>query len=951
MDYELLYSNIMEKLKLAGFVATPDYSKGEMDESNRAISEGRPVSKLPTRMTQARTHPGHSGEGASMEEKLENAKGIKPEEWDEKKHGKKLASAVFEQVMKGIGTVTDVDSLEDLVAKCVKETIKKNLSPKETKTDEKVQGTAKPEKLDDDAAGKMVDEKAKKMKGKKDTKKSADEEPDTLKRVIKMPKNNPYLDHYDKFGDFAPQGARAAEIENAIATNKPLKEDLKEEDAKKAFSDDDYDVADDRYHAERDNQLTGMSSAEFAMRYGGEKKDKKDKKNTQGTLFKGKKTGGMSDEALDWGKDDDEAAKKWDSRKPDDDDMMSDEDLEQSFGNSLVRNLSKWGDKLAKESNEKERSSRKGLTFKSLKDAKAWGNPDPSSYMIRPTTLVERRELGQKMRFIVDEVPQRPVVGAMGNRLLKGAKFNPKKDKLLGSKKLMPKDTVVHDVENPTKHMDKQFDESGKNPATVLAHRFKGPKGESIVVPPHSHDGTYATPEKEQEELRKSSRKDKNSGGGLHGVGGIYGKDYYDNYWGGRNDDVDEDGTANDEESKVVKKGKLESGKYDAMTAWGSEKDRKENPEKYKRETHPKDEEIEDDIDRAAALKSFVGYVTVEVLKAMEASFGEDKISHREDKYLAKDGTPGVKPIKEETPASKRVRAAVLTGDVLKAEKRHGRSGNPVTSASSDWVASGRPTDNATGKPSIAPRSKDDESIRETFRRADDASTAAIAHNAELAGRDARAQRYLDKKRAVKSLVIGVVKAIFESQEFEDMPESLKAAKEVWVRGGPLGPRGYGRAYGDSPGVIEQQKDNRRNIQDDEKEGSGRTLDERSKKAQEYIDRKTKKVQKSLEYGAALKATLRQGRKSPPLTEASSKHLSEGGKVFSNSGKPAPSTEESTDPAKLRKHFEKEKAHDKEVYERDSRAYDYLDSKRKAIKAIVEEVLKGYNPDFDPDKD
>lgn len=924
MDYELLYSNIMEKLKLAGLVATPDYSKGEMDESNRAISEGRPVSKLPTRMTQARTHPGHSGEGASMEEKLENAKGIKPEEWDEKKHGKKLASAVFEQVMKGIGTVTDVDSLEDLVAKCVKETIKKNLSPKETKTDEKVQGTAKPEKLDDDAAGKMVDEKAKKMKGKKDTKKSAEEEPDTLKRVIKMPKNNPYLDHYDKFGDFAPQGARAAEIENAIATNKPLREDPKDDDAKKAFSDDDYDVADDRYHAERDNQLTGMSSAEFAMRYGGEKKDKKDKKNTQGTLFKGKKTGGMSDEALDWGKDDDEAAKNW--------------------------------EKAAKKY-EKERSSRKGLTFKSFQDAQAWNNPDPDRYMVRPTTFAERREFGQRMHFIADEIPQKEPVGAFGNRIVKGAKYNPKKDTLLGKKELMPKDTVVHDVKNPTKHMEKQFDESGKNPATVLAHRFKGPKGESIVVPPHSHDGTYATPEKEQEELRKSSGKDINSGGGLQeprGIyGGIYGKTYYDSYWGGRNDDgdEDEDDTANDKKSKYVKKGKLESGNYDAMTAWGSEKDRKENPEKYKRETHPKDEEIEDDIDRAAALKSFVGYVTVEVLKAMEASFGEDKISHREDKYLAKDGTPGVKPIKEETPASKRVRAAVLTGDVLKAEKRHGRSGNPVTSASSDWVASGRPTDNATGKPSIAPRSKDDESIRETFRRADDASTAAIAHNAELAGRDARAQRYLDKKRAVKSLVIGVVKAIFESQEFEDMPESLKAAKEVWVRGGPLGPRGYGRAYGDSPGVIEQQKDNRRNIQDDEKEGSGRTLDERSKKAQEYIDRKTKKVQKSLEYGAALKATLRQGRKSPPLTEASSKHLSEGGKVFSNSGKPAPSTEESTDPAKLRKHFEKEKAHDKEVYERDSRAYDYLDSKRKAIKAIVEEVLKGYNPDFDPDKD
>jgi hypothetical protein len=551
MDYEALKTSLLEALqsegiKLAGIVTDPDYSKGEMDASNEAISSGKPVSKLPTKYTDARTYPGHKGDKASMKEKLENADGIDPKDWDDKKHGRKLASIIVQQVIEELSSGSDLP-INELVAKSVRETIKKNLSPKETKMDEDVQGTSKPEKGDDDAAGKMVDEKAKKMKG-KDTKKSADE-PDTMKARIKMPKTNPYQDHYDKFGEFAPQGARAAEIDNAVATNKPLKEDLKEEDAKKAFSDDAYDKADYDYHAAKDRELEEMSDAEFNA-----KKPKR-------------QVGGMSDAALDYGKTDAEAARNWD----------------------------------------KKHGTKKGIVFKSLSEARAWSNPDPSLYQVRPTTTSERREFGPRMRFIVDEIPQREAVGAFGNRVVKGAKYNPKKDTLRGDKKLMPKDTVVHDVKNPTKHMNEQLDSAGKNPATVLAHRYKGPKGESMVQPPHSHgsDGSgFADSEESQKELRKSAKP----------------------YGGDRSLPKDhelEDRAYMDSEDKFD-----DAGNY---------------------------------IPPKKVAKSIVSEIVQEVMKS---NFWEDKVISREDKYLAGKEKKEAKP-KEEKSSSK-MRAAVLSGESLK---------------------------------------------------------------------------------------------------------------------------------------------------------------------------------------------------------------------------------------------------------------------------------------------
>jgi hypothetical protein len=566
MDYEALKTSLLEALqsedvKLAGYVAKPDYEKGDMDATHEAISEGRPVSTVPKEpySIPSRTHPGHSGKNAPMKEKLENADGIDPKDWDDKKHGRKLASIIVQQVIEELSSGSDLP-INELVSKSVRETIKKNLSPKETKMDDDVQGTSKPEKGDDDAAGKMVDEKAKKMKGKgKDTKKSA-EEPDTMKARIKMPKTNPYQDHYDKFGEFAPQGARAAEIDNAVATNKPLKEDLKEEDAKKAFSDADYEKADYDYHAAKDRELEEMSDAEFNA-----KKPKR-------------QVGGMSDAALDYGKTDAEAARNWD----------------------------------------KKHGTKKGIVFKSLSEARAWNNPDPSLYKVRPTTTSERREFGPRMRFIVDEIPQREAVGAFGNRVVKGAKYNPKKDTLRGDKKLMPKDTVVHDVKNPTKHMDEQLDAAGKNPATVLAHRYKGPKGESMVQPPHSHgsDGSgFADSEESQKELRKAY--DKNSGGGIPGDSGIYGRAYFDSHWGGKDDDDNDDDDYSDDSPQTPKVKKV--------------------------------------------AKSIVSDIVQEVLKS---KFWEDKVINREDKYLASKEKKEAKP-KEEKSSSK-VRAAILSGESLK---------------------------------------------------------------------------------------------------------------------------------------------------------------------------------------------------------------------------------------------------------------------------------------------
>jgi hypothetical protein len=714
MNYEVLKSSILEALrsfsddvKLAGIVTDPDYSKGEMDASNEAISSGKPVSKLPTKFTDARTYPGHSGKDAPMKEKLENADGIDPKDWDEKKHGRKLASAIIQQVMEEISSGSDL-SVNEIVTKCVRETIKKNLAPKETKMDEQVQGTAKPEKGDDDAAGKMVDEKAKKMKGKGDTKKSLEEDPDMLKSGIKMPKSNPYMDHYEKFGEAAPQGARAAEVNHAVSTNKPLKENLEEEDAKKAFSDDAYDKADHDYHSEVDRKMENMSDEDFDKKVAGQDKLHKDlaKKNQ---TKKSRKPGGMSDEALDWGEDDEEAAKNWDKK-------------------------------------EGKKETKKGVTFKSFSEAQAWENPDPSLYIIRGTTSAEKREYGPRMRFIVDEVVTKEKTGSFGNRLLKGAKFNPKKDTLLGDKKLMPKNTVVHDVKNPSKNMDKQFDAAEGRPATVLATRHKGPKGESVVTPPHSHSSEepgFADSEASQKELRK----------------GVYGKD-----------------------RKLPTDAELEPRNYMDSS------DRFDDAGNYIKPA-PKikvtKEQAELPFKGRGAVKSLLSEITQEVMKS---KFWEDKVIHREDKQLA--AAAKKEPPKEEK-ASKKLRGAVLSGDAIKsvvfdvlkaviespefedfpdtfkAELRDQNAwGKPVTQASSDWVSRGEKVDK-TGTPT---HQKKDETPKISDKRHFEIVDSKAGHKNEIEDRDSKAQSYLaSKKKAIKSIVEEVLKGYGD--------------KDEWVRG------------------------------------------------------------------------------------------------------------------------------------------------------------------------
>lgn len=201
---------------MAGLTTNPDYAKGEMDASNEAISSGTPVSKLPTPYTDARTYPGHSGKDAPMEEKLENADGIEPSDWNEAEHGRKLASIVFSEVLKGLDNVTDESELRDLISKCVSETIKKNLSPKETELDGDVQGTSKPEKVDDDAAGKAVKAKAGKKTG---TRKSrySDEDYDIA--------DDKYHSHVDNMGDPAYAAADAAKKQQDAAYYDSLKEE------------------------------------------------------------------------------------------------------------------------------------------------------------------------------------------------------------------------------------------------------------------------------------------------------------------------------------------------------------------------------------------------------------------------------------------------------------------------------------------------------------------------------------------------------------------------------------------------------------------------------------------------------------------------------------------------------------------------------------------------------
>lgn len=180
MNHAEFKNNVIRKLvnlfaedgiKLAGYTANPDVAAGDMDATHEAISSGTPVSRVPTKYEDATTHPGHSGKDAPMEEKLENADGIKPEDWTGPKNtAKALSQQALEVILKGIDDSLTMEEVEDLVAKSVKDTIKGHLSPKETKMDGDVQGTSKPEKVDDDAAGKAVKAKAGK-KGKTGTKK------------------------------------------------------------------------------------------------------------------------------------------------------------------------------------------------------------------------------------------------------------------------------------------------------------------------------------------------------------------------------------------------------------------------------------------------------------------------------------------------------------------------------------------------------------------------------------------------------------------------------------------------------------------------------------------------------------------------------------------------------------------------------------------------------------
>lgn len=226
MEHAEFKNNVIRKLvnlfaedgiKLAGYTANPDVAAGDMDATHEAISSGTPVSRVPTKYEDASTHPGHSGKDAPMEEKLENADGIKPEEWTGPKNAEKSASLskqALEVILKGIDDSLTMDEIEDLVAKSVKETIKDHLTPKETELDGDVQGTSKPEKVDDGAAGKAVKAKAGKKPKKTVTRKGRDEEAD-----------EDYHRHMDDMGDPAYAAADAAKKKQDDAYYDSLKED------------------------------------------------------------------------------------------------------------------------------------------------------------------------------------------------------------------------------------------------------------------------------------------------------------------------------------------------------------------------------------------------------------------------------------------------------------------------------------------------------------------------------------------------------------------------------------------------------------------------------------------------------------------------------------------------------------------------------------------------------
>ena len=723
-------------IKLAGYVAKPDYEAGDMDASNRAISEGKPVSKVPTNYTKARTYPGHRGKDATVEEKTEAASGIDPKDWDEKKHGKNLKSVLLEDVLKSVSDAAEVDLTdEELVAfvaksikdsiirafevrksfddffdsvmdrvgypeldeeefdevyKSVKEVLKEHLEPKEEKMDEDVQGTSKPKKLDDKAADKAKKERAKKVDSKKKPKK------DTKKAI--------------DYGSPADEAAGDAA----------------------------YDTA-------RDNELTDAHNRKIMERGG-------------------RQVGGMSDEAIRRGRTDDEAARNWEK-----------------------------------------------TTFKSFQEAQAWDNPDPSRYFVRPTTFHEKLDLGKRIGYIVDVKPEKPETGAYGNRIVKGAKYNPKKDSTHGNKKLMPKDTVVHDVKNPSSHFDKELGKAKGNPATVLATRHKGPKGEPVVIPPHSHSSDepgFADSEESQVKLRKDHVAKAVIERVLEGLGDAdisidaaslmksireespnfsneedavnFLSDAVLKYYGGAsNPHADED-----EEETLPKYGRRhnpdadydradeedmedshKSSRYadhpdrDVMSEIKSDK---ENPVPPEKDVPPpsKEEQREEDEAYERASKK------VRQMNARKSDFFTDKVTSREDRYFAyldaqekkkrdseaksKSESNEAKPPKQPTVNMKSAISEAIV-DVLnqpeyatlKADLRSGGPAKPLTRASSEWTSAGEGTD-AKGRPR---HKKEDETPNIKLDRLMKIQDAQRGHDKEISERDKKAQDYLDRKQ------------------------------------------------------------------------------------------------------------------------------------------------------------------------------------------------------------
>lgn len=64
-----------------------------------------------------------------------------------------------------------------------------------------------------------------------------------------------------------------------------------------------------------------------------------------------------------------------------------------------------------------DEEAEKATTFKSLAESRAWKNPNPKQFVVRPTNFDEKKLFGRNAAYIVDRLPATSPTGAYGNRL------------------------------------------------------------------------------------------------------------------------------------------------------------------------------------------------------------------------------------------------------------------------------------------------------------------------------------------------------------------------------------------------------------------------------------------------------------------------------------------------------------------------------------------------------